>query len=286
MLHPNIHRLQVSLALLATLLLSATAVQGQGIGNTATGTGALMSVTTGIDNSAFGFDALERDTTASGNTAVGLFSLRNNSTGNGVNTAVGYNTLPALLTGTNNTVIGQQGGKSYTGAESNNILIGSFGVVNDNNTIRIGSSQSATFVAGIDGVTVSGGTAMYVNSLGQLGTLPSSLRFKEDVLDMGDASRGILALRPVTFHYKPAYDDGSHLLQYGLVAEEVAKVFPGLVQYDKNGKPLAVRYQFVNVMLLNEVQQQHREIEELKSQVQALLAQRQAAPATSASAAR
>ena len=120
---------------------------------------------------------------------------------------------------------------------------------------------------------------MYINTLGQLGTVTSSLRFKENVLDMGDASHGIMDLRPVTFNYKPQYDDGSHLLQYGLIAEEVARVYPGLVQYDKSGKPLSVRYQFVNAMLLNEVQQQHREIEELKSQVQMLLAQRQAAPA-------
>ncbi len=96
---------------------------------------------------------------------------------------------------------------------------------------------------------------------------------------MGDATNSLLLqLRPVTFHYKAPYDDGSHLLQYGLIAEEVAKVAPGLVQYDEEGKPYSVRYQFLNTMLLNEVQAQHRQlaaqqtqIEELQNQVKALL---------------
>jgi len=81
-----------------------------------------------------------------------------------------------------------------------------------------------------------------------------------------------MQLRPVTFYYRPQYDDGSHLLQYGLIAEEVARVYPGLVQYDQDGKPLSVRYQFVNAMLLNEVQVQRHELDEQR----ALLAAQQA----------
>jgi polyhydroxyalkanoate synthesis regulator phasin len=130
---------------------------------------------------------------------------------------------------------------------------------------------------------------VYIDSNGQLGTLTSSLRFKQDVEDMGAASEGLMQLRPVTFHYKPQYDDGSHLLEYGLVAEEVARVYPELVQSDRSGKPLAVRSHFINAMMLNEVQRQHRtiaaqqerideqqaEIAELQRQVRALLQQRQ-----------
>jgi predicted ribosome quality control (RQC) complex YloA/Tae2 family protein len=130
---------------------------------------------------------------------------------------------------------------------------------------------------------------VYVDGNDQLGTLTSSLRFKQDVEDMGDATQGLMRLRPVTFRYKPEYDDGSHLLEYGLIAEEVAKVYPELVQTDRSGKPLAVRSHFVNAMVLNEVQRQHRtiatqqerieqqqtQIEELQRQVRALLRQRQ-----------
>jgi hypothetical protein len=100
-----------------------------------------------------------------------------------------------------------------------------------------------------------------------LGTIPSSLRFKEDVTDMGDVSDSVMQLRPVLFHYKSEFDDGSRLLQYGLIAEEVAAVSPGLVQYDKEGRPLLVRYHFVNAMVLNEVQKQHRTIGEQKARI-------------------
>src|SRR5262249_7041625 len=97
----------------------------------------------------------------------------------------------------------------------------------------------------------------------------SSARFKEDIHDMADSTSALMKLRPVRFHYKKNFDP-SGLEQYGLIAEEVAKVYPDLVLYDEKGEPLTVRYQFVNAMLLNEVQKEHREIAELKSQLAAL----------------
>src|SRR5208282_3170341 len=85
----------------------------------------------------------------------------------------------------------------------------------------------------------------------------SSRRYKEDIQDMGDASRGLTDLRPVTFRYKKAAEDGSKPLQYGLIAEEVAEVYPDLVVY-KDGQPDAVQYQMLPAMLLNEVQKQYQ----------------------------
>ena len=98
---------------------------------------------------------------------------------------------------------------------------------------------------------------MYINTNGQLGTLTSSRRFKDNIQDMGTASSKLFQLRPVTFNYKPQFDDGSHLLQYGLIAEEVAKVYPDMVVYDKDGQPYTVRYQLLAPMLLNELQKQN-----------------------------
>ena len=98
---------------------------------------------------------------------------------------------------------------------------------------------------------------MYINTNGQLGTLTSSRRFKDNIQDMGTASSKLFQLRPVTFNYKPQFDDGSHLLQYGLIAEEVAKVYPDMVVYDKDGQPYTVRYQVLAPMLLNELQKQN-----------------------------
>ena len=99
---------------------------------------------------------------------------------------------------------------------------------------------------------------MYVDTTtGQLGVASSSRRFKEQILDMGEGSSRLFQLRPVTFFYKPQYDDGSHTLQYGLIAEEVAKVYPDMVAYDKDGQPYTVKYQYLAPMLLNELQKQH-----------------------------
>jgi hypothetical protein len=112
-----------------------------------------------------------------------------------------------------------------------------------------------------------------MDSNGQLGHLPSSRQFKEDIENMGEASSGLMKLRPVAFHYKPEYADGPRTMQYGLIAEEVAEVYPDLVQYDpETGQPQTVYYHLVNAMLLNEVQKQQKELLTLKTQVNKLSA--------------
>ena len=277
-----------SLAVAASFLLLSGSAVAQ---NTSYGTDALFHITTGTDNAAFGYSTLYWDSTGSSNTALGHEAMGgavNPSSNTGVgylalecnggsnNTALGANAGSNNCSGSNNIFIGYNSGTAGT---SNNIDIGNIGSRTDNGVIRIGSStQTSAFIAGIYSATSSSGLPVYVNSSGQLGTLTSSVRFKEDIQDMGDATVGLLQLRPVTFHYKAPYDDGSHVLEYGLIAEEVAKIYPGLVQYDKEGKPYSVRYQFLNTMLLNEVQAQHRklaaqqtQIEELQNQVKLLL---------------
>ncbi|HLK55869.1 MAG TPA: tail fiber domain-containing protein, partial [Chthonomonadaceae bacterium] len=134
-----------------------------------------------------------------------------------------------------------------------------------------------TYIAGINGVTASGAVPVYINANGQLGTVTSSQRFKYDIQDMGIRSDKLMNLRPVLFRYKEAAEDGTHPLQYGLIAEEVAKVYPDLVQYDKQGKPFTVYYHLLTPMLLNELQKEHRqnqaqqkEIAGLKSELTAL----------------
>jgi hypothetical protein len=79
-----------------------------------------------------------------------------------------------------------------------------------------------------------------------------------------------MQLRPVNFFYKPEYDDGSHMLQYGLIAEEVAKVYPEMVAYDNDGQILTVKYQLLAPMLLNEVQKQNSQIQSQAAQIRSL----------------
>jgi hypothetical protein len=246
-----------------------------GTENTAIGVVALTGNTTGVDDTALGTQALGANTSANDNTALGAFALAANSIGSnntaagyralggcttGVdNTAFGLGTLLELTTGGNNVAVGFNAGANVT-AGSNNIDIGSAPPGDEGSTIRIGlpGLQTAVFLAGVYGSTSSGGTPVYINSSGLLGYTPSSIRFKEEVADMEGVTDTLMNLRPVTFRYKPAYDDGSRLLQYGLIAEEVAAVDPRLVEYGRDGEPLLVRYHFVNAMLLSEVQRQHR----------------------------
>jgi len=161
--------------------------------------------------------------------------------------------------------LGYAGGFNLT-TGSNNIDIGNLGVAGDSATIRIGTqgTQTATFIAGISGATASGGVAVYVNSSGQLGTLTSSARFKQNIQAMGDSSDVLLSLRPVSFRYRQEIDPKG-LPQFGLVAEEVEKVNPDLVARDADGKPYSVRYEAVNAMLLNEFLKEHRTMQELRS---------------------
>jgi hypothetical protein len=144
--------------------------------------------------------------------------------------------------------------------------------------IRIGKAgtQNGTFIAGIHGVAVTG-TAVVVGTSGQLGVAPSSARFKDEIKPMENVSETILALKPVTFHYKHDLDpDGTP--QFGLVAEEVEKVNPDLVVRGEDGKVMTVRYEAVNAMLLNEFLKEHQKVTEQQttiSQLKATLAKQQ-----------
>ena len=136
---------------------------------------------------------------------------------------------------------------------------------------RVGT-QTTTFIAGVRGSTTGKMDAIQVliDSSGQLGTVSSSRRYKEDIQDMGRASAGLLDLRPVTFRYTQASTDGATPIQYGLIAEEVAAIYPDVVVYNDAGQPETVQYRKVNAMLLNEVQRQHRQIEAQQEQLEAL----------------
>ena len=258
---------------------TATGVQAlnkntTGYNNMANGASALDRNTTGNFNTANGFAALNRNATGSSNTADGAAALFENTTGKN-NTATGNQALNKNTTGNFNIALGSGAGSSLTNG-SNNIDIGNEGVAGEQRTIRIGSSsgsssQTRTFVAGISGARLTG-AAVVVNTDGQLGTTTSSKRFKDEVKPMDKASEAILALKPVTFHYKKEIDP-ERTPQFGLVAEEVEKVNPALVLPDKEGKPYTVRYEAVNAMLLNEFLKEHRTVQGQQKEIDALKAE-------------
>lgn len=251
-----------------------------GSGNTATGWYALYFNTTGYNNTATGIAALEGNGTGIGNTATGVGALANNGKGK-TNTAAGWQAL-YFNSGNDNTAIGafalQDNGSGssniaigveaglYLTTGSNNIEIGNQGNAAEANTIRIGAegTQTATYIAGIFDTSVTGGCAVMVASTGQLGCVTSSARYKRDVRDMGDSSDKLMKLRPVTFLYKA---DETGARQYGLIAEEVEKVYPELVIHDADGKVETVAYHMLPAMLLNEVQKQARSNQQLARQL-------------------
>ena len=234
-----------------------------GGGNTAIGVSALYSNTTGVQNTAVGAVALFSNATGTENTATGVNACANTTGFH--NTANGFDALFNNTTGSDNIALGYRAGTQITG--DNNIDIGNEGVAGESNTIRIGTqgTQTAAYIAGVSGGAVAG-SAVKVNAAGKIGTAPSSVRFKQNVKSMGDMSDALFALRPVTFRYKQEIDPEG-IPQFGLVAEEVEKVNPTLVDRGADGKLYTVRYEAVNAMLLNEFLKEHREVQEQKATI-------------------
>jgi Chaperone of endosialidase len=245
--------------------------------NTAGGTDALFSNTTGTRNTGLGYQALYYNH-GDYNTATGSHALFSNTSGT-ENTATGASALSFNTSGFDNTGIGVGAlGENRTG--HNNTALGAgagIRVITANNVICIGSEvegrnvSNTTWIGSVyGGFTHNATTApVIVSADGQLGTVASSKRFKKDITTMEKASEAILSLRPVTFHYKT---DTKGTPQFGLIAEEVAKVTPALVLPDNEGKPYTVRYEAVNAMLLNEFLKEHRRVEQMEKQIEALTA--------------
>ncbi len=264
-----------------------------GVFNTATGHFALVSNTTGDFNTASGQGALGQNGTGGANTADGQGALGSNTEGSWntatgtdtmvfntagwLNTAIGANALHNSTTGTLNVALGWAAGDRTTG--NNNITIGNIGTAGESDTIRIGApatvidefgvthlAHKAIYVGGIIGKTTPRGVPVFINANGQLGTSTSSARFKDEIKPMNKSSDTILALKPVTFHYKKEVDPDA-VPQFGLVAEDVEKVNPDLVVRDADGKVYSVRYEAVNAMLLNEFLKEHRRVEEQQTKL-------------------
>jgi Chaperone of endosialidase len=235
--------------------------------NTAFGSEALVSNTDGINNSAFGWKALASNIQGLRNTAHGLEALTANTTGS-ENTATGASALQSNTSGYDNTAVGS-GALPFNTTGTYNTALGTFAgsnVITANDVICIGALvggenvSNSCYIGSIFGQTSTNGIPVFINSDNKLGTVTSSMRFKEDIKAMDKASKALLALKPVTFRYKKEIDPiGTS--QFGLVAEDVEKVNPDLVVRDKEGRPYSVRYDQVNAMLLNEFLKEHRRVE-------------------------
>jgi hypothetical protein len=256
-----------------------------GTENTAMGEGALGGTSTGIDNTSVGLNAGSATTgsynttmgfragggtTGGGNVAIGANSLSVNGNGDG-NTAIGTESLYNLPSGSGNIAVGAGAGSSITTAHaSNNIDIDNTGEAADDGIIRIGTPhrQKAAYMAGIyDTLLESGSAPVYVNSSGLLSVNKSSERYKTAITPMGNHVDKLQQLRPVAFHLK---SEPNGAIQYGLIAEEVDKVYPELVIRDDKGEIQGVRYDELAPMLLHEVQQLNATVKRQAAQLQEL----------------
>ncbi len=253
-----------------------------GIDNVAVGSEALQNNQTGSSNTAIGYQSMLNNSNASFNTAVGSLSLLSNTSG-AFNVAIGRRALQ-IATGANNTVLGYNAGARLVAGDGNVFLGISAGNNYPNtagdspsNIICIKSSGDGTsdtsnrcFIGNIRGVTVgnSDGINVVIDSDGQLGTVSSSRRFKKDIKPMDQISEAILALKPVTFHYKNQdTKKAGDTPQFGLIAEDVAAVNPDLAVRDADGQLLTVRYDAVNAMLLNEFIKEHQRVKEQQASI-------------------
>ena len=266
-------------------------------------------------NTAVGISALVTSTSGGANVAVGEGALLSSATGN-ANVAIGALAGAAYNADeTNNICIGA--GTGGTAGENNTIRIGNTAGINGilisdptilgaqaftiasnlvgggiqfleiiglssisiESTLSQTTGASSCFVGGIFNQTPTAGSNGVVvgpdNKLADASL--SSRRFKKDIAPIDKLSEGILALRPVTFHWKT---DNTNEPEFGLVAEEVAEVNLDWITRNPQGEISGVRYQAIPILLLNEFLKEHKKVEEqqaniaeLKSTVGVLTAQ-------------
>lgn len=258
-----------------------------GTSNTAVGFLAGATITTGNGSVAIGVSAMQQGngednvyigsecglsgSTPNNTTAIGRNALISATAGDD-NVCVGKSSLGQLLTGVHNLALGTNAGNSLNGTESDNVYLGSVGVAGDNNILRIGDASGIgtynidrAFIHGIRGRTTvnNDAIAVLVDSAGQLGTVSSSARFKENIQDLGD-EYSIMDLRPVQFNYKGRTPDQ---VSVGLIAEEVHAIVPSLVATDQEGMIESVKYQDLPVLLLKELQKMSSRVEYLETEL-------------------
>lgn len=233
--------------------------------NSAYGSKSMNAAGAGSANSCFGYASGNSISSGTNNVLVGFQSGNDITTGS-FNTGFGNDSLGGITTGQYNIGVGNNAGLSLTTSDSSNICINSPGVSGESNTIRIGTQgsgaaqQNKCFIVGISGVTVAASVPVVIDANGQMGTIVSSARYKNNIEDMDD-DISVLNLKPVEFTYK---SDATQTKQYGLIAEEVEEEFPYLCVYDKEGRPDSVKYHELPVFLLKEIQRLNKRIEELE----------------------
>ena len=248
-------------------------VGSTGLYNTGVGLNALSSNTQGRYNVALGAFSMGSSTTNTANTCCGYLSGSGMLSGSDNNSLYGYNIASNFASGSNNVVVGTS--IPFVNVGSGNVYFGSSvnNAVNESNTMRLGGNGiTRTFLNGVRGVSVSGGLTMQCDANGQLGTVVSAYRFKQNIRPLKDTSF-IYNLHPVNFEYKPEF--GNNDEQWGFIAETLMSdmgnddwiVYDGDANYPPKGNVYSVSYDKLPIALLQEVQILNNTVIELKNSI-------------------
>jgi len=223
-------------------------------------------------NCAAGQSCLSLLTDGSYNCAVG--------SGAAVTTTGNYNCMfgngsgsPYPSTGSYNCFFGASS-TSYAAGDSSNIYIGYYvhpGAA-ESNTLRIGNATGTApgqiniaYIGGIYGKAYGGATPVLINSSSLLGTTTSNRDSKDNIAPIGDDSSVIYKMQPVTFAF--IQDPDPKPKQYGLIAQDIEPICPEMVNYDLDGKPAALYYNFLVPMLISEFQKLAKRIAVLEAKL-------------------
>jgi trimeric autotransporter adhesin len=262
----------------------ALTAETSGQENVAVGRRALQSLTDGDNNVAVGWRSGDNLATGSINTLLGSRAGSNYTADESGNICIGSNTvgtagdfdtirignnLPSNGITISNAGLAVQAFTIGSGLTGGGIqyLSTIFGqAVSIAPNFSIVNGASSCFVGGIFNQTpVAGSHFVVVGNNGKLADATlSSRRFKKDVAPMDKASEGILALKPVTFHWK---NDNTNEPEFGLIAEEVAEVNLDWITRDPQGEISGVRYETIPILLLNEFLKEHKKVEEQQASI-------------------
>lgn len=255
--NPNLYSLFVGLA-------GGFNAPGTGLANVAIGVSSQLELTTGTFNTSVGYRSGTRITSATATTSCGSHCLDKVTSGD-YNSGFGSGAGFALTTGNHNLLLGANAGLFYT-TESYNICILASGLPGDQGVLRVGdlTNTNRAFVHGIRGVITGNADAIpvVIDSAGQLGTVSSSIKYKENVKDLpAEVSEKMYQLRPVQFNYKSQPE----VLSLGLIAEEVERVDPSLCIYEDLEKKtlLTVDYAKLVPIMLAELQKLKAKVDSL-----------------------
>ncbi|MGE3466109.1 MAG: tail fiber domain-containing protein [Pyrinomonadaceae bacterium] len=239
-----------------------------------------LSNTTGERNSFFGATAGFLNTTGGGNSFFGEGSGDSNMTG-GSNSFFGYNAGGANTEGAFNSFFGSSSGTANTTGSNNTLIgfdadvgagnltfataIGADAVVTVSNRIQLGRDGSDTVRIGNLASTIST-TQLCINTANVLAQCSSSRRYKENIHAFSGGLDLVRRLQPVTYDWI-----ADKIADLGLIAEEVQMVEPLLVTHNRNGEIQGVKYDQMTVVLINAINEQQKQIEQQRHQIELLI---------------